>query len=244
MTLSVKSGDSPEVIPPDTRGRPRRYARAMGRGATATLTMLALGAAVSGCGSGTTSATSANHKSPTSIQVVDPPAVDVRHLLTGTPQQQITTTIVTFYRATWQNDRPLACSMFSPAGEKGFIQSAKIAFPYTVNGNFTCEQIMAYFHATLADAVNTLQQAGVNVSGNVLDNVGVQKIVVHGNTATAQAPEQVEELIKPKLFMLVRLDNRWQIEGTKALGKTLPQLLATAKAKGELRAKKQGSPKG
>jgi hypothetical protein len=157
--------------------------------------------------------------------------VDVRDLLTGSPQQQITATIVTFYKATWQDDRALACSMFSPAGEKGFMQSAKIAFPYTVNSHFTCPEVMSYYNATLADSVDNLQQAGVNVSGNILEDVGVKDIVVHGNTATAQAPENVEEFIKPKLFTLQRLNDRWQIEGTKALGKTLPQLLAQAKAR-------------
>ena len=208
------------------------------------LTMLALGAAVTGCGSSNKSASSKSEKPPTSIQVVQPPAVDVRNLLTGSPQQQITATIVTFYRATWQDARTLACSMFSPAGEQGFMQSAKIAFPYTVNGHFTCEEVMSYYNATLADSADNLQQAGVNVSGNILEDVGVKDIVVHGNTATAQAPENVEEFIKPKLFTLVRLHDRWQIQGTKALGKTLPQLLAQAKAKGELRAKKQHSSKG
>jgi len=98
---------------------------------------------------------------------------------------------------------------------------------------------MAYFNATLADSVNTLQQAGVNVSGNILDDVGVQDIVVRGATATAQAPEDVEEFIKPKLFELVRLHNRWLIEGSKELGKTLPQLLAQAKAKGKVHVKQQ-----
>jgi hypothetical protein len=216
----------------------------MRRGANATLTLLALGAAVSGCGSSAKSASSTSHKSPTSIQVVDPPAVDVRNLVTGTAQQQITATIRTFYRATWQDNRTLACSMFSPAGERGFMQSSKIAFPYTVNAHFTCEEVMSYFNATLADSVDNLQQAGVNVSGNILDNVGVEKIVVHGDTATAQAPESVAEIIKPKGFLLVRLHGRWLIEGTKELGKTLPQILAQAKAKGQLRAKKQHTSKG
>ena len=150
--------------------------------------MLALGAAVSGCGSGSRSASSTKHTSPTSIQDLQPPAVDVRDLLTGSPEQQITATIVTFYKATWEDDRALACSLFSPAGEKGFMQSAKIAFPYTVTGHFTCPEVMSYFNATLADSADNLQQAGVNVSGNILDNVGVKDIVVHGNTATAHWP--------------------------------------------------------
>ena len=206
--------------------------------------MLALGAAVSGCGSGSRSASSTKHTSPTSIQDLQPPTVDVRNLLTGSAQQQITATIVTFYKATWQDNRTLACSMFSPAGETGFMQSAKIAFPYTVTGHFTCPEVMSYFNATLADSADNLQQAGVNVSGNILDNVGVKDIVVHGNTATAHAPENVEEFIKPKLFTLVRLHDRWQIQGTKELGKTLPQLLAEAKAKGQLRVKRQHASKG
>ena len=217
----------------------------MGRGAITTLAVFALGAALTGCGSSAKSASSkTSHKSPTSIQVVQPPAVEVRNLLTGSAQQQITSTIVTFYRATWQDNRALACAMFSPAGEKGFMQSAKIAFPYTVNAHFTCEEVMSYFNATLADSADNLQQAGVNVSGNILDDVGVNDIVVHGNTATAQAPEAVEEFIKPKLFTLQRLNGRWQIEGTKALGKTLPQLLAQAKAQGKLEPKKQHASKG
>jgi hypothetical protein len=207
------------------------------RRAAPTIAALALAAAATGCGSGARAKTAASHASPTSIQVTQAPAIDVRDLKTGNAAQQITSTIVTFYRASWQNNRSLACSLFSPAGETGFMKAAQVAFPYTVNAKFTCEQAMAYFNATLADSVNTLQQAGVNVSGNILDNVGVQHIVVHGAAATAQAPEEVSELIKPKLFALVHVDGRWLIEGSKKLGKTLPQLLAQAKAKGELRAK-------
>jgi len=160
--------------------------------------------------------------------------------LTGTPQQEITATIVTFYKATWLDDRSLACSMFSPAGEKGFMASAKVAFPYTVTSHFTCEQVMTYYNATLADSADNLQQAGLNVSGNILEDVGVKDIKISkgGQTATAQAPENVEEFIKPKLFLLQRLNNRWEIEGTSELGKTLPQLLAQAKADGQLKAKK------
>jgi hypothetical protein len=202
-----------------------------------TATVLAL-AAATGCGSSTSPKQSATHASPTAIQVTQQPAaVDVRDLETGPTAQQITSTIVTFYRATWQNNRSLACSLFSPAGVTGFLKAAQIAFPQTLNAKFTCEQAMSYFNATLADSANTLQQAGVNVSGNVLDNVGVQHITVRGATATAQAPEGVSEFIKPKLFLLVHLNGRWLIEGSKKLGKTLPQLLAQAKAKGKLRAK-------
>jgi hypothetical protein len=209
------------------------------RRVTPAVTMLAL-ATAAGCGSSSSPATSARQGSPASIQVTQPPTTfDVRDLVTGNAGRQITATIVTFYRATWQGNGSLACSLFSPAGVTGFMKAAQVAFPNTVNGKFTCPQAMSYFHATLADSVSTLQQAGVNVSGNVLDNVGVQHIVVHGATATAQAPEDVAEFIKPKLFQLVRLNGRWLIEGSKKLGKTLPQLLAQAKAKGELRAKQQ-----
>jgi hypothetical protein len=210
------------------------------RGVALTATVLALATAVTGCGASSTPqpSASASHASPTSIQVTQQPAtIDVRNLETGSAAHQITSAIVTFYRATWQANGSLACSLFSPAGVTGFMKAAQVAFPDTLNGKFTCPQAMAYFHATLADSVNTLQQAGVNVSGNVLDNVGVQHIAVHGATATAQAPEGVPEFIKPKLFMLVRVNSRWLIEGSKKLGKTLPQLLAQAKAKGQLRAK-------
>jgi hypothetical protein len=210
----------------------------MGRGAITVLAAFALGAAITGCGSSAKSASSASGKSPTSIQDLQAPAIDVRDLLTGTPQHEITATIVTFYKATWLDDRSLACSMFSPAGEKGFMASAKVAFPYTVTAHFTCEQVMSYYNATLADSADNLQQSGLNVSGNILEDVGVKDIVVHGDTATAQAPENVEEFIKPKLFVLQRLNDRWEIEGTKSLGKTLPQLLAQAKAKGQLKTKK------
>jgi hypothetical protein len=201
--------------------------------------MLALGAAAAGCGSSSAPATSAHHASPSSIQLTQQPAtIDVRDLVTGSAARQITSTIVTFYRATWQNHGSLACSLFSPAGVSGFMKAARVAFPSTATGNFTCNQAMAYFNATLADSVSTLQQAGVNVSGNVLDNVGVQHIVVRGATATAQAPQGVPEFIKPKLFLLVHLRGRWLIAGSAKLGKTLPQLLAQAKAKGELGAKR------
>lgn len=203
------------------------------------VTTLALAAVAVGCGSSSAPRTSGSHASPTSIQVTQQPAaIDVRDLETGTAPRQITSTIVAFYRATWQDNGGLACSLFSSAGLTGFMKAAQIAFPNTVNGQFTCAQAMAYFHATLADSVDTLQQAGVNVSGNVLDDVGVQRIVVHGATATAQAPEDVSEFIKPKLFQLVRVKGRWLIEGSTKLGKTLPQLLAQAKAKGELRTKR------
>jgi hypothetical protein len=210
---------------------------AMLRRAAPILAVLALTAAATGCGSGARARTAASHASPSSIQVTQPPAIDVRDLTTGNAAQQITSTIVTFYRATWQNNRTLACSLFSPTGLTGFMKAARVAFPYTVNAKFTCEQAMAYFNATLADSANTLQQAGVNVSGNILNNVGVQHILVHGATATAQAPENVAEFIKPKLFMLVRLKGQWLIEGSKKLGKTLPQLLAQAKRNGELHPK-------
>ena len=235
----------PKWYPSDDDNGSALSSPAMGRGAITTLAVIALGAAATGCGSSAKSASSTTKgKSPTSIQDVQAPAVDVRDLLTGTPQQEITATIVTFYKATWQDDRALACSMFSAAGEKGFMASAKVAFPYTVTSHFTCEEVMSYYNATLADSVDNLQQAGVNISGNILEDVGVKDIVVHGDTATAQAPENVEEFIKPKLFVLQRLNDRWEIEGTKELGKTLPQLLAQAKAQGKLRAKKQQASKG
>jgi hypothetical protein len=96
---------------------------------------------------------------------------------------------------------------------------------------------MKIFNATLADSVDQVHQAGVNVSGNVLDNVGVKHIQVHGDTATAQAPVGVEEFIKPKLFLLVRVHNHWLIDSSRRIGRTLPQLLSAARAQRKLRPK-------
>lgn len=202
-----------------------------------TVATVAAGAALAGCGSGGGAGSSAASHSGTQIQVTQTPAPNVVGLVSGTTPQRIAATISTFYRATWENQGAVACSLFSPNGSSGFLQAAKVAFPSSVNQVTTCPDAMKIFNATLADTVDGLQQAGVNVSGNILDNVGVNHIHVQGNRATAEAPQGVEALIKPKLFLLVRVHNRWLIDGSRKIGKTLPQLLAAAKAQGKLRPK-------
>jgi hypothetical protein len=208
----------------------------MTRASTKAVATIAIAAAVGGCGS-SHKATPAAQRSPTAIQVAQTPVVNQVALSSGSPPQQIAATISAFYRATWRNQGSDACSLFSPAGVAGFLQAAKVAFPQSVNSTTSCPQAMAFFNADLADSVDTLQQSGVNVSGNVLDNVGVQHIAVHGDRATAQAPQGVEEFIKPKRFLLVRRGGRWLIDGSQKLGQTLPQVLAAAKTKGTLHAK-------
>jgi hypothetical protein len=199
------------------------------------LATIAVAAAVGGCGNSSDQTTpAAAQRSPTAIQVTQSPVINEVALSTGSASKQISGTISAFYRATWHNQGSAACSLFSPAGVTGFLQAAKVAFPQSVNATTSCPQAMAFFNADLADSVNTLQQSGVNVSGNVLDNVGVQHIAVHGDLATAEAPQGVPEFIKPKRFLLVRRHGRWLINGSQKLGQTLPQVLAAARASGRL----------
>jgi hypothetical protein len=197
---------------------------------------VAAAAAVAGCGSSGSPSAHSSASSPDSIQrlAAATPGVNVLELTTGTDQHKISATIQAFYRTTWQDQGPAACSLFSPAGASGFLESARVAFPDSVSSATTCPQAMAFYNADLADSVDTLQQAGVKVSGNILENVGVDHIKVNGTTATAQAPEGVEEFIRPKLFVLVRSNGRWYIQASRKIGQTLPQLLAAAKKKGEL----------
>jgi hypothetical protein len=199
-----------------------------------TLTAAALALSLAGCGASAASSPSAS-KPAASVEATPAATLGDVALYSGTSPHQIAATISAFYRATWQNQGTLACSLFSAGGSSGFMQGAKIAFPQSINSATTCPQAMRIFNATLADSVDQLQQAGVNISGNVLDNVGVKRIRVRGNTATAQAPVGVEEFIKPKLFLLVHVHNHWLIDGSRKIGKTLPQLLATARAHGKLR---------
>ncbi len=203
--------------------------------APATIAAVTLGLVVSGCGASSgTSTVGPGGKPAASIQLTKAPAVNEVALVTGSAPQQITATIQAFYRATWQNHGPAACSLFSPAGERGFMAAATVAFPETVNTTTTCPQVMAYFAADLSDSADNLQQSGVNVSGNILDKVGVSHIKISGSNATAQAPEGVEEFIKPKIFLLTHTGGRWLISGSKKIGQTLAQMLAAAKAQGKL----------
>jgi hypothetical protein len=199
-----------------------------------TLAAVAIGLAVTGCGSSHKHSTTSSAKSAQATEDSQPTGLNQVALQTGSDQQQITATIRAFYKATWLNNDAAACSLFSPTGLTGFMASAKVAFPDTVNARTTCPQVMAYFNADLADSADTLQQSGVNISGDILEDVGVKDIKVTGNTAIAQAPESVEELIAPKNFSLVRTKGRWLISGSSKIGQTLAQLLAQAKKKGEL----------
>jgi hypothetical protein len=201
-----------------------------------TLAAAAIALSVGGCAGSSPSSSSAPGPAG-SVQVTSAATINDIALYSGTSPHQIAGTISAFYRATWQNQGTLACSLFSANGSSGFMQAAKIAFPQSINSATTCPQAMRIFNATLADSVDQVHQAGVNVSGNVLDNVGVKHIQVHGDTATAQAPVGVEEFIKPKLFVLVRVHRHWLIDGSRKIGKTLPQVLAAARAQGKLRSK-------
>jgi hypothetical protein len=198
------------------------------------LAVVAIGLAVTGCGSSHHDPAASTVRSERATSDTPPPGIDELALVTGSEERQITATIKAFYRTTWENDDAAACSLFSPAGLTGFMASAKVAFPDSVNAVTTCPEVMAYFNADLADSADTLQQSGVNVSGDILEDVGVKDIKVTGSTATVQAPENVEEFIAPKIFTLVRSDDRWLISGSRKIGQTLPELLAAAKKKGEL----------
>jgi hypothetical protein len=172
-------------------------------------------------------------------QAAPPSAVNQLDLASGSPEHQISATIAAFYRATWRGEGSAACSLFSPTGVAGFLKAAKVAFPNSINPTTSCSQAMAFFHAGLADSVDSLQQSGVNVSGDILNHVGVKDIRISGGAAAAEAPENVQVFVKPKRFLLVRQGGRWLIKGSQKLGKTLPQILATATARGELRARKR-----
>jgi hypothetical protein len=199
---------------------------------------LAVTVGMYGCGSDKQASSSTTSSDPAAAaQSAPAPVVNQLDLATGSAEHQISTTIVAFYRATWQGQGSAACSLFSASGASGFLKAAKVAFPNSINPTTSCAQAMAFFHAGLADSVDTLQQSGVNVSGDVLNNVGVKDIKISGNAAAAEAPENVGVFIKPKRFLLVRQGGRWLIDASQKIGKTLPQILAAAKAKGELRPK-------
>jgi hypothetical protein len=212
------------------------------------LAALALAAGATGCGGGggsssrslpgSTSAaspasTSATQSQPQVTAPRPPPVADLKPAA-GPIRNQITATIVSFYRAAWQNQAALACSLFSSTGLAGFMHASQQAFPGSINRASTCTHAMQVFNAALADSVNMLQQEGVDTSGDALDKVGVQDVRAIDNFATAIAPVGVELIIKPKRISLVRLEGRWLIAGSHSLTTTPAQLLAEARANGEL----------
>jgi hypothetical protein len=200
-------------------------------------------ATLAGCGGG---GSSSNSKSAAAAalaksiaQATKPPPVSDLELTTGSPAHQITETLVSFYRAAWQDDAARACALFSPAGEAGFMQASKEAFPGSIDASSPCTHAMQLFSAALGDSVSNLQQNDPSVNGDILNNVGVTNIQVHGAQATVFAPMNVEQIINPKRVYLVQTNGRWRIDKSQSLNKSnLPEILKKAQQKGELSPKK------
>jgi hypothetical protein len=217
------------------------------RAAVAGLVALALGAGATGCGSSAQSAgghaspsagTPTAYKTPGADPVAVPPVTDLR-LETGPPSHQITETIVAFYRAAWQDNASQACALFSSAGQSGFLQAAHVSFPQSVQAGASCEHAMQIYNATLGVSASTAQDNDPSFTPDSLDQVGVGGIVVHGDRATAVAPTNVVELINPKQISLVHSGKRWLIDSSRSLNKSnLSQILARARAEGELKPKR------
>src|SRR5580658_2992895 len=124
---------------------------------------VAAGGLLAGCGSVhkktnpyASSATPAAFNSPGADPLVVPP-VSHTSLEHGSSSQQITETIVAFYRAAWQGNTTQACSLFSAEGLAGFMHAAETAFPQSVNGQSTCEHAMAIYNAALGDSASTAE---------------------------------------------------------------------------------------
>jgi hypothetical protein len=141
-------------------------------------------------------------------------------LVRGSPAHQITETLISFYRAAWQNDAARACSLFSPAGAAGFMKASTTAFPGSATPKSPCAHDMELFSAAHGDSVVNLQQSQPNASGDILDHIAVARIRITGNTATAWAPMNVSDIINPKLIDLVRIGGRWRINGSHSLNKS------------------------
>jgi hypothetical protein len=204
--------------------------------------MLAIG--ISGCGSSNhpssslTTGTPSAFTSPSANPVATPP-VSAAELERGSPRQQITNTIVAFYRAAWENDASEACGLFSASGREGFLHAASISFPQAINKLSTCEHAMEIYNAALGESASTTEDNDTSFSPSALDHVGVAAIQISGQTATALAPTNVVDLINPERFLLVHSGGRWLINASRSLNKSnLPEILARAKAKGELTPKK------
>jgi hypothetical protein len=199
----------------------------------------------SGCGSSRHADPQAQSTTPAAFNsaganpLAVPPVTDTA-LEHGSAPSQITKTIVAFYRAAWQDNATQACSLFSPAGVAGFMHAAETSFPQSVNGQSTCEHAMEIYNASLGDSASTTEENDPSFSPNAIANVGVADVQIAGATATAIAPTNVTDLINPEQFHLVRAHDHWLIDGSSSLNASnLPKILAEAKAKGELRPKKQ-----
>jgi hypothetical protein len=214
--------------------------------AVALAALFAAAALLAGCGSGSSGASGGSaganggassagvrHGAPVRASSV-PPVSDLQ-LVTGSPTHQITETLVSFYRAAWQDDAARACGLFSPAGAAGFMQASRTAFPGSATAASPCTHDMDLFAAALGDSVQNLQQTQPNVSGDVLNNVGVAGIEVHGRTATAIAPMNVAAIINPKRIDLVRIGEHWRIDASHSLNKSnLLRILKQAQQSGAL----------
>jgi hypothetical protein len=200
---------------------------------------LLLCAAVAGCGGSSSPSSSTASDPPSASGASKTPPVSDLELTTGSPVHQITETLISFYRAAWQDDSARACGLFSPTGQEGFIKASRTAFPGSMLPSSPCTHAMQLFSAALGDSVSNLQQSDPNVSGDTLDNVGVANIHVHRATATAFAPMNVEQIINPKRIYLVQIDGRWRIDRSESLNKSnLPSILKHAQHKGLLKPKR------
>jgi hypothetical protein len=197
--------------------------------------------AVAGCGGGGSDSKSKSQAALAAsiAKATRPPPISDLELTTGSPAHQVTETLISFYRAAWQDDATRACSLFSPAGEAGFMKASKAAFPGSIAASSPCTHAMQLFSAALGDSVSNLQQNDPSANGAILNNVGVANIQVHGAQATAFAPMNVEQIINPKRIYLVQIGGRWRIDKSQSLNKSnLPEILKKAQQKGELTPKK------
>jgi hypothetical protein len=133
---------------------------------------------------------------------------------TGTAAQQIIATATAFYRAVWQDQPRLACSLFSPRGRAGFMHAAKVSFPASVNGLSTCVEAMRIYHAALEVSVATLRQSDPAFNPATLDRASFGQLRIEGSRASADGPLNTEPEIKPKRLAFVRLRGRWLIDGS------------------------------
>ncbi|HEX4107801.1 MAG TPA: hypothetical protein VHX88_06675 [Solirubrobacteraceae bacterium] len=211
----------------------------MKRFLTTTGAVLAAGAILAGCTSSSHTRVSASPSGQGAVASAQQTTTPLpASLSTGSAKQQITATIVAFYRSTWQDDAPLTCALFSPTGLQGFMKASEVSFPDSVLPSSSCVHAVQVSNASLASSVEQDEENGPSIPGSILDNVGVGGISIHGNTATAIAPENVSIFIVAKRILLVHLNGRWLISGSQSLSRNLPQLLGSAKAKGELTPKR------
>lgn len=208
---------------------------------------IAVATAMAGCGGAHRSAdppaapaagTPAAFNTPAANPIAYPP-ISVTKLRSGPATQQVTEAIKAFYRAAWQDDAGRACARFSPTGVAGFMHAAETAFPQAVTSQSSCEHAMEIYNAALGDSATTAQENDPSFSTSAIDDVGVGGIKVSGSAATAIAPTNVVDLINPERFYLSRVNGLWLINGSSSLNKSsLPEVLAQAKAKGELTPKR------